>query len=77
MIDAGDNTNYLLVLDEADLDGDGNRSEPIPVDFDGAGRYVESPPANTGLGTPPIVDMGAFENQTQALLPIYLPFIMR
>jgi len=76
-IDSGNNTVFWIPVDEADLDGDGNRTETIPIDFDGAPRYFDAPPANTGTGTPPIVDMGAFENQTQAMQPLFLPLIMK
>ncbi|MBA7476634.1 hypothetical protein ES707_12025 [subsurface metagenome] len=59
-IDAGDNT--ALPPDTPDLDGDGNTTEPIPWDLDGDPRFVDdSGIADTGNGTPPIVDMGAYE----------------
>jgi len=59
-IDAGDNT--AVPADTTDLDGDGNTTEPIPWDLDGGCRVVDNPDApDTGNGTPPIVDMGAYE----------------
>ncbi len=53
-IDAGD--NEAIPLDELDLDGDGDTSEPMPYDRDGRRRV-----AVVGDGTPPVVDMGAYE----------------
>jgi hypothetical protein len=50
--------------DEFDLDGDGDTDEPIPFDLDGNPRFVDDPDTDdTGHGTPPIVDMGAYEYQ--------------
>jgi hypothetical protein len=59
-IDAG--KNMVLPGDTTDLDGDGNTAEPIPCDLEGACRCIDygSVP-DTGSGTPPIVDMGAYE----------------
>jgi hypothetical protein len=59
-IDAGDNA--AVPADIADLDGDGNTVEPTPWDFDGHPRFVDDPGTiDTGIGTPPIVDIGADE----------------
>jgi len=59
-IDAGDNT--AVPPDSADLDNDGNTVEPIPWDLDGNPRFVDQPEVpDTGNGTAPIVDMGAYE----------------
>jgi len=59
-IDAGDNTT--VPPDVADLDGDGDVGEPTPFDLAGAPRFQDDPDtADTGNGTPPIVDMGAYE----------------
>jgi predicted outer membrane repeat protein len=59
-IDAGSNT--AVPADAHDLDGDGNTSEPIPLDLLGSQRFFDDPAtADTGVGTPPIVDMGACE----------------
>ena len=61
-IDAGDNT--ALPSDQFDLDEDGDTDEPIPIDLDGNPRFVDDPDTrDTGLGDPPIVDMGAYEFQ--------------
>lgn len=59
-LDAGD--NLAVPLDDADLDNDGDTSEPVPVDLDGARRFIDDPSSpDTGNGTPPIVDMGSYE----------------
>ena len=59
-IDAGDNIS--VPADIHDLDGDGNTAEPLPFDLDGNPRFVDRPDIeDTGNGTPPIVDMGAYE----------------
>jgi predicted outer membrane repeat protein len=60
-IDAGDNT--LIANDAFDLDGDGNGFEPTPFDCAGNPRRVDvASVPDTGLGTAPIVDLGAFEH---------------
>ncbi len=61
-IDAGGN-DYVLP-DYFDLDGDGDYDELTPIDFRGRPRVVDDPDTeDTGQGTPPIVDMGAYEYQ--------------
>jgi hypothetical protein len=61
-IDAGNNT--AVPADTLDLDGDGNTTEPLPFDLDGSPRFHDDPAVpDTGSGTPPIVDMGAYEGQ--------------
>jgi hypothetical protein len=61
-IDAGDNT--AVPLDEYDLDSDGISEEPLPFDLDGNPRFHDDPgTADTGMGNPPNVDMGAYEFQ--------------
>jgi predicted outer membrane repeat protein len=68
-IDAADNT--AVPPDIADLDGDGDTDEPTPFDLDGNPRFVDDPATDdTGNGTPPIVDMGAYE--FQAAIVAYL-----
>jgi hypothetical protein len=60
-IDSGDNS--ALPADTLDLDGDGDTSEPLPLDLDRAPRRVDVPGViDSGNGTPPIVDRGAFEH---------------
>jgi predicted outer membrane repeat protein len=62
-IDAGDNN--AVPPDTADLDGDGNTTELTPFDLDENPRFVDDPnTTDTGNGTPPIVDMGAYEYGT-------------
>jgi len=59
-IDAGDNT--AVPADTSDLDGDGDTVEPTPWDIDGRPRFIDDPcTADSGNGTAPIVDMGAYE----------------
>jgi hypothetical protein len=59
-IDAGNNNS--VPLDYADLDSDGSTTEPIPFDLDGFERFIDDLcTTNTGNGTSPIVDMGAYE----------------
>jgi hypothetical protein len=59
-IDAGDNNS--VPPDYADLDGDDDTNEPTPFDLDGFPRFIdELCTTDTGKGTPPIVDMGAYE----------------
>jgi hypothetical protein len=61
-IDAANND--AVPADEFDLDGDDDTDEPIPFDLDGNPRFVDDPDTDdTGHGTPPIVDMGAYEFQ--------------
>ncbi len=59
-IDAGDNA--AVPPDLCDLDGDGDLNEPLPFDLDGNLRFFDDPATDdTGSGTPPLVDMGAYE----------------
>lgn len=61
-VDSGDNLG--VPPDLADLDGDGDSTEPLPIDLDGNPRFAEVPAApNTGNGAPPLVDLGAYERQ--------------
>ncbi len=61
-IDAGDNA--AVPADALDLDDDGDTAEPIPLDLDGANRFADDiTRPDTGSGTPPVVDMGAYEIQ--------------
>lgn len=58
-VDAG--TNGAVSADLLDLDADGDRAEPLPFDVAGAARFVDMPAADTGFGSPPLVDLGAYE----------------
>jgi parallel beta-helix repeat protein len=59
-IDAGDNAG--VPAGGPDLDGDGDAAEPWPFDLAGNPRFVDDPAVvDTGAGTPPIVDIGAYE----------------
>ncbi len=64
-IDSGDNS--AVPADAADLDGDGDTTEPTPLDLDWLPRFVDDlNTPDTGVGTPgipEIVDMGAYEYQ--------------
>jgi parallel beta-helix repeat protein len=61
-IDAGNNPD--VPADGADVDGDGDVSEPLPMDLAGAARFADDPyMPDTGGGTAPIVDMGAYEHR--------------
>ncbi len=60
-IDAGD--NFAVPLDVDDIDGDGSTGEGIPFDLDGYPRRLDDLlTPDTGNGTAPIVDMGAYES---------------
>jgi hypothetical protein len=58
-LDAGDNTR--VPPDGLDLDGDGDVLEPTPLDLDGTPRFVDDPAPDVGNGSPPLVDLGAYE----------------
>jgi parallel beta-helix repeat protein len=59
-IDVGSNAD--VPADICDLDDDGNTTEPLPFDLAGASRFADDPyTPDTGSGTAPIVDIGAYE----------------
>ncbi len=64
-IDIG--SNAAVPADSLDLDGDGNTTEPTPIDLAGLLRFYDDPAtadctvAPGTCGTAPIVDMGAHE----------------
>jgi len=65
-IDAG--ANWGVPADTLDLDGDGDTTEPLPLDLSGWPRFMNDPlTTDTGSGTPPIVDMGAYEYRVEVL----------
>lgn len=57
--DAGANGDVMPDL--FDLDGDGDELERTPRDGDGGPRYGAAPAPDTGDGSAPYVDMGAYE----------------
>lgn len=68
-IDAADNT--AVPLDFFDVDGDGNVLEQLPIDLGGNPRFIDAAwVADSGNGSPPIVDMGAYEGDVIAALAI-------
>ncbi len=59
-LDRGNNT--AVPPDTADVDADGNTTEPTPRDLPGSVRFLDAPAtADAGIGTPPFVDLGAYE----------------
>jgi len=53
---------FLVPADTADLDLDGNVSEPVSLDLDRTGRFADDlAVVDTGPGPAPDVDMGAYE----------------
>lgn len=61
-VDAGDNT--AVPLDVFDLNGDFDFSERLPLDAAGLVRFTDDlDTPDTGVGPPPVVDIGAFEFQ--------------
>ena len=59
-IDAGD--DGAILLDAADVDGDGDTSERVPLDLLRRPRVLDDPYVpDTGVGPGPVVDLGAFE----------------
>jgi hypothetical protein len=61
-IDAAANT--YVPADTYDIDGDDNTAEPLPFDLSGQPRFHDDPSTpDTGSGTPPLVDIGAYEFQ--------------
>ena len=71
-VDAGD--NGAVPADSADLDGDGNIAEKLPVDLGGGRRFANAAAPDTGSGSPPVVDLGAYEVQGNR---VYLPLVRK
>ena len=67
-IDAGD--NGVVPLDYRDINYNGNVTETLPNDLDNIRRLFQLRAIYLGLGTPPIVDMGAYETQATLFLPL-------
>ena len=64
--------NFRLGQSSPAVDAGNNAFVPtgITTDLDGRARFVDMPLADTGLGDPPIVDMGAYESYEDATAPI-------
>lgn len=61
-LDAGANT--YAPQDWADVDGDGDTGEAIPLDLNGKPRFKDLPSVpDTGIGSPPLIDIGCYERQ--------------
>ena len=59
--DAG--LNSLIAFDQADIDGDADKSERSPLDLDGTARRKDDSQApDSSAGVPPIVDLGCYEH---------------
>jgi len=58
-LDAGQNAR--VISDWLDLDQDQDTTEAWPFDIVGAPRFANVPVVDKGAGTPPIVDLGAYE----------------
>ncbi|MDP2322667.1 MAG: Calx-beta domain-containing protein, partial [Gammaproteobacteria bacterium] len=73
-IDAGANAN--VPADIFDVNGNGNTTEDAPDRAGNPRRYDDTGVTDTGTGTPPIVDLGAFEKQTNSapLFPMDVDF---
>ncbi len=65
LVDAG--RTLSLPLDIDDLDGDANTTESLSLDATLRPRRVDLPLANSGSGSAPAIDIGAFEVQTEDL----------
>lgn len=57
-------SNAAFPADSADLDGDGDVSEPLPLDVLRRARFIDDPATQEPVGIPPpVADMGAAEYQ--------------
>jgi hypothetical protein len=77
-VNAEDGDLHLQSISPA-IDAGDNSALPssVTTDLDGNPRFVDIPTvSDTGSGTPPIVDMGAYEVQTLRNR-VYLPLILR
>ncbi|MBK9654798.1 MAG: hypothetical protein IPO66_04725 [Rhodanobacteraceae bacterium] len=64
--DAGNNA--AVPVDSLDVNGNANTTEEAP-DLDGnPRRYNDTGISDTGAGTPPVVDLGAYERQTNSVV---------
>jgi hypothetical protein len=61
-VDAADTS--AIPPDTSDIDGDGDTTEPVPLDLDLLARRADDPAVpDTGVGPAPVVDMGAYERR--------------
>ncbi|MCB9135502.1 MAG: hypothetical protein H6636_08750 [Anaerolineales bacterium] len=70
--------NFHLQPTSPAIDAGDNEALPVEIvlDLDNHPRFVDYPPeGGSGNGTSPLVDMGAYELQTETF--IYLPFVMK
>jgi hypothetical protein len=64
LIDMG--SNEWVPPDTHDVDEDENREEPLPWDRDANARFVDDEDVEDGgAGSSPIVDIGAYERQSE------------
>jgi hypothetical protein len=66
-MNAGD--NGVVPLDDLDINYNGVKTENLPFDLNNNGRFALMGDSYTGSGTPPIVDLGAYEVQYKLFLP--------
>ena len=67
VLDAGDTA--ALPADTFDMDGDGDTTEPLPLDLSGAERVIDN---DADASTPAVVDLGAYEAAEGTQLPVEL-----
>ncbi len=69
-LDAGSNS---AATDISDIDLDSILLEPCPWDIDQNDRFIDDPSADdTGAGTTPIIDIGAYESSGHETPPTYM-----
>lgn len=53
--------DFNLIADTLDLDNDSNTAEELPLDLRGRTRSIDAGVPDSGVGSSPITDMGAYE----------------